>query len=146
MEIIFTSGHFLILFQRWYLFLILLYCSYCVKSIYKRFIDECWAVKKIVKKRCNNSLSVSLTTASPHNLAHRNHDLNPHFLGFIFKYCLIEEGPLNFLICSSILENNACNDSVKLSMIGVILQSLFCLVLYYQHNEGFIILHGFLFS
>ena len=62
-------------------------------------------------------------------LAHRNHLISSHFIGFIFQYCLIEERPLNFAVCSSILcpstfENTTWYDSFKWSMIGPLLWPL----------------------
>ena len=51
MEVTFTLGRFLIFFQVRYLLLIWSSCSYGINSILSRFIDQCWAIKKIVKKQ-----------------------------------------------------------------------------------------------
>ena len=50
MEVTFTTRHFLIFFQFRYLLSVRSYCSYDINSVLKMFIDECWTVKKIVKK------------------------------------------------------------------------------------------------
>ena len=65
-EITLTLGYFLIFFQVWHLLSIWPFCSYCVNSIIKKFINQCWAVKKLSKTRCNKSLSIFQTTESPH--------------------------------------------------------------------------------
>ena len=65
-EITLTLGYFLIFFQVWHLLSIWPFCSYCVNSILKKFINQCWAVKKLSKTRCNKSLSIFQTTESPH--------------------------------------------------------------------------------
>ena len=64
MEVTFTTRHFLIFFQFRYLLSVRSYCSYDINSVLKMFIDECWTVKKIVKKRCNKSHSVFQKVAS----------------------------------------------------------------------------------
>ena len=51
LEITFTPGNFLIFFQFRHLLSILPYCSYGVNSILKRFIDQCWAIKNLLKKK-----------------------------------------------------------------------------------------------
>ena len=68
-------------------------------------------------------------------LAHWNHHLNPHFIGVIFKYCLIEECPLNFVIwlsilCSGLFWNPTWNASLMRSMICSVFICfiLFCVV------------------
>ena len=64
MEVTFTTRHFLIFFQFRYLLSVRSYCSYDINSVLKMFIDECWTVKKVVKKRCNKSHSVFQKVAS----------------------------------------------------------------------------------
>ena len=63
MEITLTPGHFLIFFQFWRLLSIWPYCSYGVNSVLKKFIDQCWVVKKIVKKQ--GAINLFQTIVSP---------------------------------------------------------------------------------
>ena len=51
MEITLTLGHFLIFFQVWHLLSIWPFCSYCVDSILKKFINQGWTVKKLSKNK-----------------------------------------------------------------------------------------------
>ena len=94
-------------------------CSCGLNSILKKFIDQCWVVKKMSKNK------VQYFPYCFSELEQQNPYLNPHVIGFIFKYCLIEEHPFNFVICSSIFclgsfENTAWNDSFKWSVIDQI--------------------------